>query len=674
MSAPEDGAPREPAPSASDTLEHPHISSHGPRPPERSALRRFLFGQSTEGDDHHHHQESWWKVLWLTGVDYFSTLGYQPGIAFLAAGVLSPIATGLLVLVTIFAALPVYSYVAKYSYIGQGSIAMLEGLVHGWRGKVVVLVLLGFAATDFVITMTLSAADAAQHAVENPNLHALLGDEKVLTTCVMLALLAAIFLRGFREAIAAAYFIGIPYMLLTLVIGVRGIYEIAQHPEYLDRWTNALSMRGDVVGILFASVLIFPKLALGMSGFETGVSVMPLIASKDARGAAPPVLRIRNTREMLITAAVIMSVMLLLCSIVTTLLIPASEFAQGGKANGRAMAYLAHGLLGNVFGTIYDVSTILILWFAGASAMAGLLNLIPRYLPRFGMAPKWTVYQRPLILVLFVITIIVTLIFKADVDAQGGAYATGVLALMLSAAIAVALVLWREARSPEKGPKRFPLSSLYFWGISGVFAYTLVDNVIERPDGVYIAAVFIALVLIVSAISRFRRAMELRVEKYSFVDKESEAVWEKIKNKKIHLVPIAFYDPIHCANKDWRIRHLYKVDTGELAFLKVQLVDDRSEFSTTLRIKVEPVPDGDGWLISVSGAVAVANTIAWVSEELDPIDIFLTLTRKNAMTQSLKYLLWGEGEVGILVYNILVRYWESTPEEDVRPRIFLLSE
>lgn len=650
-----------------------------PRPakpaPQESALRRFLYGQSSDSDEHQHRTHPWWQVLWLTGVDYFSTLGYQPGIAFLAAGILSPIATALLVVVTLAGALPVYALVARYSYIGQGSIAMLERLVHGWKGKVVVLVLLGFAATDFVITMTLSAADAAQHAVENPLLHEFLGDSKMITTCIMLAALAAIFLRGFREAIGVALVLGVPYLILTFVVAARGIVEIVAHPEYLDRWTDALSARGDYTGLLLLSALVFPKLALGMSGFETGASVMPLISGGDERGASPPAGRIRNTRKMLITAALIMSVMLILCAVVTTLLIPAAEFQPTGKANGRAMAYLAHGLLGGVFGTVYDVSTILILWFAGASAMAGLLNLIPRYLPRFGMAPKWTVHQRPLILVLFVIDIIVTWIFNADVDAQGGAYATGVLALMLSAAIAVALVLWREARHPEPGQKkRSPIGSLYFWFISAVFTFTLVDNVIERPDGVYIAAVFIGVVLTVSAISRSRRAMEMRVEHFAFADLESAANWATIKGKKIHLVPVAFYDPIHIANKEWRIRNLYNVEGRPIAFLLVRLVDDRSEFSTELRIHVEQEPESDNWLITVTGAVAVANTIAWVSEEIDPIDIFLTLTRKNAMTQSLKYLLWGEGEIGILVYNILVRYWESTPEEDVRPRILLLSE
>ena len=363
-------------------------------------------------------EHSWWRVMCLTGVDYFSTLGYQPGIAFLAAGLLSPVATLVLVLVTLFAALPLYSRVAGVSPNGQGSISMLEYLFPRWGGKTFVLVLLGFASTDFIITMTLSAADAASHFVHNPFTPHLIRNQ-MFVTLLILAALAGIFLKGFKEAIGIAVVLVGVYLILNAVVTAVALVALFHQADAFSNWKQAvLSQHPSILGIFGLSLLLFPKLALGLSGFETGVAVMPLI-----RGASLND-RIHNTRKLLATAAVIMSVFLLATSVITTLLIPAKEFVNGGAANSRAMAYLAHQYLGNAFGTAYDVSTILILAFAGASAMAGLLNLIPRYLPRLGMAPEWALASRPLVLVFIGIAVLVTVLFHANVDAQGGAYAT----------------------------------------------------------------------------------------------------------------------------------------------------------------------------------------------------------------------------------------------------------
>jgi hypothetical protein len=535
-------------------------------PPQTRLGKLFLGTHRVDQEQETGSTYPWPKVLWLTGVDYFSTLGYQPGIALLAAGALSIPATAILVAVTLLAAVPVYCEVAKRSYVGQGSIALLENLLSGWKSKVFVLVLLGFAATDFVITMTLSAADAARHAIANSFLHQFLGDTPVLLTLALLFLLAIVFFLGFSEAIGLAQVVAVPYLLLNLIVLFRGAWEVLRHPESIQNWHLALASHGGWTAIFLVSALLFPKLALGLSGFETGVSVMPLITDEGPHDDDPaPEGRIRATRHLLLSAAFIMSVMLLLSSAITSFLIPESEYRVGGAAAGRAIAYLAHHLLGNLFGTIYDFSTILILWFAGASAMAGLLNLIPRYLPRFGMAPRWVAYRRPLVFVLLGINIAVTLIFRASVEAQGGAYATGVLVLMLSAGVAVTIALAKECEL--RRPLTFLLTG-YFFLVSLVFVFTLGDNVIGRPDGIIIATAFIVLLLVAGAISRSMRSTEMRVSEVTFVDQESAELWSSITGKKVNLLPHHRSTILDREDLEEKIRRHY-VLTEPLAFLHV---------------------------------------------------------------------------------------------------------
>jgi hypothetical protein len=368
------------------------------------------------------------------------------------------------------------------------------------EGQTFVLALLGFATTSFIITITLSAADATAHIVKNPFVVAHLDflHHRIAVTLVLITALGAIFLRGFKEAIGIAVFLVAIYLSLNLTVVAVGFYEITTHATVLWNWKQALfGTYSSPFLMIGTALLVFPKLALGLSGFETGVVVMPLVKgdidpthspsesqplTRPGESAAQLSGRIYNTRKLLTVAALIMSFLLIASSICTTLLIPAEEFRpetdtlEAGAANGRALAYLAHQYLGDVFGTIYDLSTISILWFAGSSALAGLLNIVPRYLPRYGMAPEWGRATRPLVVVFTLICFAVTILFKADVDAQGGAYATGVLALMTSAAIAVTL----SARRLHE-----PIQWLFML-ISLVFIYTTVVNAVPNAIAAFL--------------------------------------------------------------------------------------------------------------------------------------------------------------------------------------------
>jgi len=337
-------------------------------PQRASSIKRWLLAErieqveGPEAAESKGRQQPWWKVVCLTGVDYFSTLGYIPGIAALAAGVLSPIATLLIVALTLFAMAPMYRRVAEESPHGQGSIAMLERLLSFWPGKLTVLVLLGFIATDFMITITLSASDAAVHFSENPLVPGFLHDQEILITLLMVAALGAVFLKGFREAINIAVVVVGAYLLLNLVVVGVGFYEVVTQPQSLADWQSKLfADYGNPLIMVGVALLVFPKLALGISGFETGVSVMPLVRGEQGDDPEHPEGRIRNTRKLLTSAGLIMSFYLVTTSFITVVLIPAKEFESGGSANGRALAYLAHERLGSVFGTAYDLSTIVIL-------------------------------------------------------------------------------------------------------------------------------------------------------------------------------------------------------------------------------------------------------------------------------------------------------------------------
>ena len=541
---------------------------------------------------------------------------------------------------------------------------------------------------QFIITITLSAADATAHIVENPFVreHFKFLNHQIIVTLVLIGLLGMMFLKGFNEAIGIAVGIVAVYLTLNIVVISVGLFDIFWlRPEVFVNWQQLVWSDADVGGsvfwLLIAALWFFPKLALGLSGFETGVVVMPLIKSgtesdesinlslhltqakeREMPEAAKKHIdgRIKNGQKLLTCAAIIMSFLLIGSSIITSMLIPAEKFQPGGEASGRALSYLSHELMGDVFGTFYDVSTILILWFAGASAMAGMLNIVPRYLPRYGRAPDWARATRPLVLVFTLICCVVTVLFEADVTAQGGAYATGVLVLMASAAVAVSISEWRKSNKLW----------LYFAFITLVFVYTIVVGIIEQPSGIKIASFFIFAIIASSFISRAMRSTEIRIDKIELDDAAQAFIDELNTEGEIRIV----------TNRretgdiaEYRFKeHEKRVDnhipsTDPVVFYEIE-TGDASEFKGRLFIRGVDV---DGYRILRTQAPAVPNAIAafllYLRDKTGKIPhVYFGWSEGNPLMYLARYILFGEGDTAPVTREIL-RQAEADPE--LRPNV-----
>ena len=676
----------------------------------------------------------WLWVMCLLGLDYFSTLAYQPSITFHETKLLGPLATAGVVLLTLFGALPVYCYLAARSPGGQGSLGILDKLIRGWRGKTLVLILLGFAATDFTMLKSLSLADAAVHTLnkqdsvrlenakhittwmkdctaeycgDEASLH--VSDQLIVT--LLLGIVAMIFWfllrRGFTRKVM---YVAVPlvalYLIMTAIIVVAGLYFLYQVPHIVTAWfDNVMAGKWDHSGIhhgddgwgliIVMSLLALPNLALGLSGFEMSMILMPQVQGK--ADEQPPRTRIGNTRKVLIAAALIMSVLLLGSAFVTTLLVPYQElarkqedlppgemFAREGHANDRALSYLAHGgdlavpgekltpFFGIEFGTAYDIVTVLILCLAGTSVMTALGVYVPLFLVRFGMQMKSAERWGVLLLLFAGINILVTVWFKAQVEDQRGAYATGVL-VMIACAAGVTVLDKRKAyaQAPHKGAGILHFIDMTFHGlIAAVFVVVMFFVAIRSPSGLGIALFFIAAILGMSIVSRAWRADELRTPSFLFKDPASEEHWHRLRLTDFPaLVPVRPGRQNH-VSKETHIRATHQLSAGaEVVFLEV-CIDDPSDFLQTPIIEVTNTDFR--YTIGVTNCVSTAHAIAAValvmSRESKPPALHFGWPENSILAASWSYLAFGEGNVPWKVRELIHR---AEADATKRPRVIV---
>ena len=288
--------------------------------------------------------------------------------------------------------------------------------------------------------------------------------------------------------------------------------------------------------------------------------------------------------------------------------------------------------------------------------MAGLLNIVPRYLPRYGMAPEWARAARPLVIVITVIAFAVTLIFRADVDAQGGAYATGVLVLMTSAAIAVTISARRRGES-----------WLMYLAIALIFVYTTIQNIHERPEGIKIASFFILTIIVASLVSRVYRSTELRVERIELDDKARQFIKDAAKGTiRIIANRKDKGDADEYATKEDEKRHSNHIPAGEPILFFEVTPGDASEFSGTLSICGESVED---YRILRTQSPAVPNAIAafllYLRDEMGKLPhVYFGWSEGNPISYLLKYLAFGEGDTAPVTHEVLRK---AEREPDRRP-------
>jgi hypothetical protein len=662
----------------------------------------------------------WGLVLYLVGLDYFSTLAYLPSIAVGAAGALAPLAAAGVVAVTLLGAVPVYLYVVGRSPDGHGATGLLERHLRGWTGKLIILVLLGFVATDFVITRTLSVADASIHVLHNPYWKSWIdwltqNKEQVRASfpgplrgaffdfwneqiglSVVLAVLCFGFWaflvrslsRGFLRL--AALVVGL-YLLLTALVVGSCLVHLADHPQVVQEWWAQLpqepNLRPDLLrrslagAVVLLALLSFPQMALGVSGFELSMTSAPLVSGRPDDDPAHPRGRIRNTRKLLVAAALVMGVFILGSVFSVTLLVPPDQLrGEGALAAHRALAYIAHGhelstrahadsvnpLFGEWFGSLYDLSTVLILCLAGASATLGVRDLVPHYLARFGMQLAWA-HKVNVILHLFNVTILVViLLFRASVSAQQWAYATSVLVLLTAASFAAVL----DVRARWQGSWRRWLAGPPFYLIALFFLCEAALTAGVNATGLAIAAAFVVTLLATAFVSRWLRSTEPRFEGFSFADERSKSRWEEICRLEFQVLVPHRPGSLPLREKDRVIRRRHRLGPEvPILFVEAEKGDPSDFFNTPLL----RVAEEDGFeIIRVSRVASVAHVLAAIALAFrhvgHPPEIHFAWSDESPLAANLHFLFLGEGNVPWMVRELIRK---AEPDPARQPRVVI---
>ena len=655
---------------------------------------------------------AWWLVLALVGLDYFSSLAYLPSIAVRALGdrwALAPLVALGVVVVTLFGAVPIYAYVVGRSPNGEGATGLLERLVKGWFGKTLILILLGFIATDFVITRTLSFADASAHLVYNPHwkraaahvidnkesVRAALPDflqgrffdfwdeQLVLTLVLLIASFAFYFFVQVgltRRFLRVAALIVAVYLAMNAVVIGCGVAHLLDHPDLWSQWLERVhdapalgSGFGTTGAVLLVALATFPQLALGLSGFELSMATAPLIRGREDDTPEQPRGRIRRTRWMMVVAALVMCTFTAGSVFVVTLLVPIESFGEDGTADHRALAWLAHGgngsvspLFGAVFGTCYDLSAVMILFLAGASATLSLRDLVPRYLARYGMQLRWAARVGVILHLFNLVILLVTLVFRASVTSQQGAYAASVLVLLTAASVAAYL----DVRSRWAGSGWRWLVLAPFALVALFFLAMAVLTTLLNVSGLAIALGFILTVLTTAFASRWFRSTELRFDGFLFADDNSRRRWETIKQLEFQvLVPHRpGHNPIAAKEVAVRAEHRLGPDVP-IIFIEAE-VGDPSDFLQHPMMKIE-VENGRE-IIRVSRCTSVAHVLAAIGLEFRlvgrPPELIFGWSEKSPLAANLDFLLMGRGNIPWMVHDLIRR---AEPDATRRPRVLI---